>query len=149
MTRPCPKHDKCVHRLGKGHTGRCLEYDEVTQKRSWIMLDDPGWNETGNIRMPNARPLIVPPTASPSVTRLGSHHDAGSSIANGDPEPTQLDQMACAQGSDLCVVCEDDQRTHMVFPCGHRCMCKTCAFRIGDTCPMCRAPKQGICEVFL
>jgi colicin import membrane protein len=49
----------------------------------------------------------------------------------------------------LCIVCLEGPRTHMVFPCGHRCLCKACAVLIDELCPMCRAPKVGMCEVFL
>ena len=85
MTRPCPKHDKCVHRLGKGHPGRCLEYDEVTQKRSWIMLDDPGWNEIEHIA-PEAAPIVEQPNimcidgSNAGVAPSSIHNDDDSSL---------------------------------------------------------------------
>ena len=50
----------------------------------------------------------------------------------------------------LCVVCMEQPRTHLVFPCGHKCLCKGCTTRTEGhaVCPMCRQPVQGVCEVF-
>ncbi len=42
--------------------------------------------------------------------------------------------------SKICVVCMDEDRTHAYVPCGHFCVCGTCAAEVPDTCPMCRAP---------
>ena len=53
--------------------------------------------------------------------------------------PSQIEE----DHSTLCVVCIDAPRTHLVFPCGHRCLCKACADTV-DSCPMCRAPKQAV-----
>lgn len=47
-----------------------------------------------------------------------------------------------AQTSVLeCVVCMDNERTHLAFPCRHYCVCKRCMKQecIADKCPICRA----------
>jgi hypothetical protein len=49
----------------------------------------------------------------------------------------------------LCVVCLQLERTHLIFPCGHQCLCKTCAeATVGKPCPLCRATCAGVCKVF-
>ena len=48
----------------------------------------------------------------------------------------------------LCVVCMDAQRTHLIAPCGHKCLCESCSTTFGTTCPICRADAMLICKVF-
>lgn len=40
-----------------------------------------------------------------------------------------------------CVVCLSADSTHIMIPCGHRCMCQDCSSQIGkmhNRCPICR-----------
>ena len=46
-----------------------------------------------------------------------------------------------------CVVCMDAPRTHLVAPCGHKCLCEACANGLMD-CPICRNPALCIVRVF-
>ena len=40
----------------------------------------------------------------------------------------------------LCVVCMAEERTHLLVPCGHKCLCEACAtMREWTECPICRA----------
>jgi len=39
---------------------------------------------------------------------------------------------------DPCSICMAAPRTHACAPCGHCCMCSTCAKRTGKRCPICR-----------
>ena len=46
---------------------------------------------------------------------------------------------AAASGSE-CAICFEDPAQLLVFlPCGHRCVCASCAERIERRCPLCRA----------
>ena len=50
-----------------------------------------------------------------------------------------------------CVVCMDGENTHLFFPCGHMCVCKTCAALIMRTtreCPTCRGEAREVVRVF-
>ena len=49
-----------------------------------------------------------------------------------------------------CVVCLDAQKSHVLIPCGHFCVCEACADRlaVGDGCPICRTPVQIKTRVF-
>jgi hypothetical protein len=51
-----------------------------------------------------------------------------------------------AQTND-CIVCMDAKKTHVFQPCGHYCVCATCAAQC-QTCPICRAPVTGILKIF-
>ncbi len=52
-----------------------------------------------------------------------------------EPAPPPLD-------STNCVVCFDDIRSHILIPCGHRCVCETCLRQLqaqqDNLCPICR-----------
>ena len=51
--------------------------------------------------------------------------------------------------SALCVVCLDEPKTHLIFPCGHQCLCETCCeSSIGQPCPLCRTTCDGVCKVY-
>ena len=52
-----------------------------------------------------------------------------------------------AQSDDCCCVCLDAKKTHAFQPCGHKCVCATCAARC-QTCPMCRAHVIGSLKIF-
>ena len=46
-----------------------------------------------------------------------------------------------------CVVCMDEENTHMFTPCGHKCVCKDCADLIMGgkaECPNCRTKVEGV-----
>jgi hypothetical protein len=70
-----------------------------------------------------------------------------------------LDDKAGAGGAeqtrkddDECCVCLDAPKQFMFTPCGHRCVCETCAsdvMRTTKECPMCRAAASCIFKVFL
>lgn len=51
-----------------------------------------------------------------------------------------------AQTND-CIVCMDCEKTHAFQPCGHKCVCATCAAKC-QTCPICRARVIGSLKVF-
>ena len=65
-----------------------------------------------------------------------------------------LDEPVTASGTleerdeSLCVVCMDGDRTHLIAPCGHKCLCEACVSLVGNECPMCRGGVQLICRVF-
>ena len=58
--------------------------------------------------------------------------------------------MGCGQTlAHLCVVCLDSKSTHLVVPCGHKCLCAGCAVLDGwDTCPVCCTAATSLCKVF-
>jgi hypothetical protein len=53
----------------------------------------------------------------------------------------------------LCVLCLDAPKDHLIFPCGHQCVCGACAEKLkkasSPLCPFCRAPIHATCKVFV
>ena len=59
----------------------------------------------------------------------------------------------------LCVVCMDAPKQHIILPCGHQCVCETCAKefkpktvkkrKTRKDCPVCRAKIDQTIRVFL
>ena len=50
-----------------------------------------------------------------------------------------------------CVVCFQNHSEFAVVPCGHRCLCETCAQTVQskyDSCPMCRNPVSMIIRIY-
>ena len=49
-----------------------------------------------------------------------------------------------------CAVCMDSANTHVLVPCGHKCVCAGCAelIKTQGSCPMCRAQVVWVCEVY-
>jgi len=61
----------------------------------------------------------------------------------------EADASFLPQGKE-CSVCMDQPNSHVVVPCGHKCLCGSCAGLIREQgiCPMCRAPLVWVCEVY-
>ena len=57
-----------------------------------------------------------------------------------------------AQSRLECVVCLEQEKTHIFIPCGHKCVCKACADvvmkNVGAKCPLCRKKASQVCRVF-
>ena len=58
-----------------------------------------------------------------------------------------------SEDSTLCVVCIQEVKTHILLPCGHKCLCRVCATpyiqrNTSLTCPMCRENVQSVQRVF-
>jgi hypothetical protein len=56
------------------------------------------------------------------------------------------------QATLTCVVCRDNHKTHTFLPCGHRCVCASCANQIlhrTRQCPICRTRCTGAVQVYV
>jgi hypothetical protein len=53
---------------------------------------------------------------------------------------------------ELCVLCLDARKDHIILPCGHQCVCKGCAEQLTrtktPTCPLCRRAIRETTRVF-
>ena len=53
----------------------------------------------------------------------------------------------------MCVVCFDAPKDHIIIPCGHQCVCGTCAEALKreahPACPLCREPISVTAKAFL
>mmetsp|Transcript_3726 Transcript_3726/g.8881 ORF Transcript_3726/g.8881 Transcript_3726/m.8881 type:complete len:311 (+) Transcript_3726:189-1121(+) len=51
----------------------------------------------------------------------------------------------------ICVVCLYNHATRVIIPCGHQCLCRTCADQVRDStgkCPLCRVRATHFTRVF-
>jgi hypothetical protein len=64
------------------------------------------------------------------------------------PEPVSQSE---APDSETCVVCLAARKTHAFLPCGHTCMCQSCAellMKRQETCPVCRQTPERAMHIF-
>lgn len=64
------------------------------------------------------------------------------------PPPTTPDSDDEDDGN-LCLICMDASRTHIMQPCGHFTHCALCAATVGDTCPTCRMHISGTQRIYM
>ena len=70
------------------------------------------------------------PSPTPAVVSLAdAHFEARRPDA---PEST-------VGGETTCIICFSDLKSHLAYPCGHRCACAGCAAQMTQ-CPVCREP---------
>jgi hypothetical protein len=54
---------------------------------------------------------------------------------------------------ELCVMCFDAPKDHIIIPCGHQCVCGACAEKLkrvrNPACPICREPINATFKVFV
>ena len=81
----------------------------------------------------------------PVVTELSAA--ASSSAADGKDQPKEEVE---EDDDQLCIVCLEALRTHVLVPCGHQCVCEGCSSTLvrTGTCPLCREPCQMAIRVF-
>ena len=76
--------------------------------------------------------------AQVEAAALASGVDGGSSSA-GAGTSSGAGPSAVAGDEELCVICLDAAKTHLLAPCGHRCVCANCGPSLeGKPCPVCR-----------
>lgn len=94
-----------------------------------------------------------------STTGHGSHlnrHRQGSPFAqtnSGSPsKKLNPDDASSATTIGLCIICEDNEKSVVLVPCGHLCLCKRCADQLGNYdryCPICRTLIYRKVDVFI
>lgn len=63
------------------------------------------------------------------------------------PQPSNARTNRHSSMKTDCVVCMDAAATHALVPCGHKCVCETCAEKL-DICPKCRGTIQARVRIF-
>ncbi|TNJ29577.1 RING finger domain-containing protein [Giardia muris] len=55
-----------------------------------------------------------------------------------------------AKAITTCVICLMNPKDTLLQPCGHLCVCSTCAGRImNQTCPFCRTPIERVIKAYI
>ena len=92
---------------------------------------------------------LPPPTPPPPPPSSGV---AAASSLQAQLEALQL-RLREQEERMLCVVCLERARSHVLLPCGHKCLCSSCVDTVLGTgadavCPLCRTPIQKAQRVF-
>ena len=73
--------------------------------------------------------------------------------SEGGPRSRTLLDIASPRDQSECVVCLDRPRSHVLVPCGHCCLCLTCAKLVLEapdaSCPTCRAATSSAIRLYL
>ena len=98
---------------------------------------------------PSQRPSMAEVVGDPFFTGANGGGDDGGGESKGD----SMGAAGVTGGEEAgeCVVCMDGENTHLIFPCGHKCVCKGCAALIMRTtaeCPTCRGEAREVVRVF-
>jgi len=75
---------------------------------------------------------------------------ARQSFSSNQPEPTELeDEPERLVENNECVICFNAKKTHALIPCGHKCVCETCAAESSLTlCPLCKQSYNMVVRIF-
>jgi len=84
------------------------------------------------------------------VARLEAAAEAGRRALRMATGPSSANLHSASQAGDSCCVCMASPRTHIIAPCGHRCLCAGCAekFGPGTRCPLCQQTVQMCLHVY-
>ena len=84
-----------------------------------------------------------------SELRPRSIDAVAAAAAPGTASPPSCSPSSTDSEHQLCVVCIDSPRSHILVPCGHVCLCAACAEReVWDECPVCRASTSMVLRAF-
>lgn len=91
--------------------------------------------------------MYAPPTASADAVKEQSVFETNAPTQA--PAPLPYNATHSATQSE-CVICMDAKTTHLIAPCGHKCVCAECAMQIDQTnrCPICMRDIVMIVPVF-
>lgn len=99
--------------------------------------------------LPVLEPNEPDPPSEPDHSDQPSEPDHSDQVS----EPDAPDVVPPSDAPDLrsteCVVCLDGTRSHIFVPCGHLCLCSTCA--AGEAvreCPLCRTAPTAVLRVY-
>lgn len=90
-------------------------------RRKRVFLEDVDENPVANDSVATA---LTPPK-KPRIAQASS------------VTPVSVKSLSQAESEEECSICMDGLATHLVLPCGHRCLCEDCMDLV-ERCPLCR-----------
>jgi len=108
-------------------------------------IDEQTYDEPDDEGEEEPEPVQEPVQEPDSVVQLSSLLEANLTTQE------NYDDVATSVATALaCAVCFTNEKSVAMIPCGHRCVCTTCAelFSGGGKCPMCRTTLTGVMRVF-
>ena len=98
---------------------------------------------------PHGSPTAARGEPIASELRPRSIDAVAAAAAPGTASPPSCSPSSIDSEHQLCVVCIDSPRSHILVPCGHVCLCAACAEReVWDECPVCRASTSMVLRAF-
>ena len=99
------------------------------------------------IRVPDHGATVAPAMAGGSSANGSAPAQPSSGGGTGSATPTLTHQESMDQHT--CVICLSERARYVVVPCGHKCLCQSCAdtSRV-QACPMCRGRVQSVMRVY-
>jgi hypothetical protein len=110
-----------------------------------------------------ARAAAAAAAATAAAERLRLEQELAALTLSVQSETLRLQQVQAQLGvspaaparqaeEELCVVCLDAPKDHIIIPCGHQCVCGACAQALkreaNPACPLCREPISVTTKVF-
>ncbi len=125
---------------------------ETTTAENFVEIDEEEENDFHD-------PLLLPPNDSQMEELVAScdrrDRDTQNSVGGATNNPRASGNLATASS---CVVCLSAPRTHAYVPCGHFCVCFSCAkqqtqqprtLAAASSCPVCQQPCTRIMRIFV
>jgi hypothetical protein len=142
---------KCTHDTETHDNGQpkvWYEYANVhtlqTEKYWPHEVPDTAW-------LPGHKPISAQDVGGSSRAKKREHELEASGKEPADETGEVSSKAKNPKQNDSCCVCFDGNKTHLFAPCGHKCVCATCAAKIMERdarCPMCRAKCSMFVRVF-
>ena len=102
--------------------------------------------------MDGAAPVVAAGATNPPKKRAVAAARPQKRARAKQPEPPQEPEQKEEVATDECAICFDTSRTHACVPCGHRCVCASCASKhlpgSGSRCPICREEITMTIQIF-
>ena len=101
---------------------------------------------------------IEPNTERPRDQRATVHqvaHQSQAPMEELNPEPTVQSTSFIEDEKTLCIICQDAEKTIVLLPCKHLCVCNDCGERLFQSvgrkrdCPLCRKRIEHIMKVYV
>ena len=121
-----------------------------TNSTDFSTTDDEFWDENDendhravNIQLPEPQSRARTPSILSKLADKTNIQDIGRIIES-------------ERDKRLCVICQDQEKSVLILPCKHMCLCVNCAHSIASsrarmrrTCPLCRAPFHTVMNVYV
>jgi hypothetical protein len=108
----------------------------AAEEAELLTLKQPTQTKKKKKKPPRLKSILV---ESDTVSNVTESHATTSQIRSGDqPIEARLDQDTIPEDDSLCVICLEKTKTHVLVPCGHRCVCEACSVMTSQQCPICR-----------
>lgn len=133
---------------GKGQNCTLIGHDGVLRDGDWATIVGNGWV----VYCKDASTITDRGSNNTIISKPGRRPSSRHSVAPKRPRPAvrlPAAPHACfeaTEGEVACVVCMHNRVDSVLQPCGHACLCMSCAGKTAH-CPMCRSPTTSVVAI--